>query len=195
MATASAAAPRRSLVLADLLPGSLVRDLTLVVAAAALVGVAAQITVPVPGTPVPVTGQTFAVLLAGAALGWRRGLAGMALYLAAGAWVPWYAGHRSGLGGPSFGYIIGYVLAGALVGALAARGGDRTPARTVGSMLVGTAVIYAVGVPWLMADLHLGLGRGLALGMRPFLVGDLLKVALAAGLLPGAWALVRRASH
>lgn len=183
---------RRPLVLADLLPGALTRDVALVVGSAIFVGLAAQLSVPVPGTPVPVTGQTFAVLLSGAALGWR-GLAGMALYLVAGAaGVPWFAGHSSGTGAPSFGYIVGFLLAAAVVGALARRGGDRTPLRTVGTMAIGTVLIYAIGLPWLMHSVHVGLTKGFALGVRPFLVGDAIKVVLAAGLLPAAWRTVDR---
>jgi len=184
---------RRPLVLGDLLPGSLVRDVALVLGGAAFVGLAAQVSIPLPGTPVPVTGQTFAVLLAGAALGWQRALPAMALYLVAGAaGVPWFAEHSSGTAAPSLGYVIGFLLSATVVGALAARGGDRTPVRTVLTMLVGTLLIYAVGVPYLASDLGVGLGRAVELGVRPFLVGDALKVLLAAGLLPAAWRLTRR---
>jgi biotin transport system substrate-specific component len=190
---ATAPLARRPLVLGDLLSGTLARDVALVVAGAVFVGLSAQVSFPIPGTPVPVTGQTFAVLLAGAALGWRRALPSMALYLAAGAaGVPWFAGASSGWSAPSFGYVIGFVLAGSVVGALAARGGDRTPARTVLTMTLGTLLIYAVGVPYLMADLGVGLGKAVDLGVQPFLLGDALKVLLAAGLLPGAWLLLRR---
>jgi biotin transport system substrate-specific component len=84
------------------------------------------------------------------------------------------------------------VLAGAVVGALAARGGDRSPVRTVATMTLGTLLIYAAGVPWLMAMTHSGVGSALAMGVRPFLIGDALKVLLAAGLLPGAWRLLGR---
>ena len=194
MATASPAArPGRPLVLGDLLPGTLARDLALVLAGAVFVGLAAQVSFPIPGTPVPVTGQTFAVLLAGAALGWQRALASMALYLVAGAaGMPWFADGSSGTAAVSFGYIIGFVLAGSVVGWLASRGGDRTPPRTVLTMTLGTLLIYAVGVPYLMAKLNVGLGKAFDLGVQPFLVGDGLKVLLAAGLLPGAWTLVRR---
>lgn len=185
--------PARPLVLGDLLPGARVRDAALVLGGAGLVGLAAQVSFPIPGTPVPVTGQTFAVLLAGAALGWRRGLPAMALYLVAGtAGVPWFAGASSGWSAPSFGYIIGFVLAGTVVGWLAGRGGDRTPVRTVLTMALGTLLIYAVGVPYLMADLGIGLGKALDLGVQPFLVGDGLKVLLAAGVLPAAWRVTRR---
>jgi biotin transport system substrate-specific component len=185
--------PGGPLVLADLLPGALARDLALVVGGAVLVGLAAQVSFPIPGTPVPVTGQTFAVLLCGAALGWQRAFASMALYLVAGGLgLPWFAGGSSGWAGASFGYIIGFVVAGAVVGWLAGRGGDRTPLRTVATMTLGTLLIYAVGVPYLMASLGIGLAKAFELGVRPFLIGDALKVLLAAGLLPGAWRLLRR---
>jgi len=92
----------------------------------------------------------------------------------------------------SLGYVVGFVFAGALVGALAQRGGDRTPLRTIGTMALGNLAIYAVGVPWLMAATGMGLAKALAVGVLPFLLGDALKIALAAGVLPGAWALVRR---
>ncbi|MFC6884424.1 MULTISPECIES: biotin transporter BioY [Actinomadura] len=190
MATAHAAR-RRSAVLGDLLPGSLARDAALVVGAAVFVGVAAQVSVPLPGTPVPVSGQPFAVLLAGAALGGGRAALGMVIYLLAGmAGMPWFVDGASGTGAPSLGYVAGFVVAAAVVGRLAERGGDRTPARTVGTMLVGTALMYAAGVPYLMASLHVGFGRALELGVTPFLAGDGLKVLLAAGLLPAAWKLV-----
>jgi biotin transport system substrate-specific component len=188
--------PRR-VVLADVLPGDRVRDAVLVIGFAAFTGLAAQIAVKLPFTPVPITGQTFAVLLGGAALGWRRGLAGMLLYLAVGLtpWVPWFAEGKGGtdvLQAPSFGYIIGFLVAAALVGWLAGRGWDRTPPRTVLTMIAGNLVIYAIGLPWLMATVDVGLAKGLELGVTPFLAGDALKILLAAGLLPGAWALVGR---
>ncbi|ATE52723.1 biotin transporter BioY [Actinosynnema pretiosum] len=186
------AVPGRRAVLADLVPGALARDVALVVAGAGLTGVAAQIALPVPGTPVPITGQTFAALLVGAALGWRRGSASMLLYLVAGmAGVPWFQGASYGTP-PSLGYVVGFVFAGSLVGYLAARGGDRTPLRTAGTMALGNLAIYAFGVPWLMAATGMGLGAALAAGVVPFLIGDAIKTALAAGLLPATWALVNR---
>ncbi|GIL28334.1 biotin transporter BioY [Actinocatenispora comari] len=184
----------RRQVLADLIPGSVARNALLVAGGAALTGLAAQLSVPIePLSPVPVTGQTFAVLLVAAALGPWRALASMALYLAVGmAGVPWFAGGTSGAGGASFGYILGYLAAGLLVGELARRAGDRTPLRTVGTMLLGNAVIYAFGVSWLVGIVGMTVPAALVAGVLPFLIGDAIKVALAAGVLPGAWALVRR---
>jgi biotin transport system substrate-specific component len=178
-------------VLADLLPGSLVRDVLLVVAAAALTGLAAQVSIPLPFTPVPITLQTFAVLLSGAALGPARGAAGMLLYLVAGvAGVPWFAERVSGTATPTLGYIVGFVIAAAVVGALARRGADRSVPGTIGMMVLGNLVIYAIGLPWLMAAADLDLVTGLEFGVWPFLIGDALKILLAAGLLPAAWRLV-----
>jgi biotin transport system substrate-specific component len=189
MSTNVTTAPRR-LVLADLLPGELVRDVLLVLGGAGFVGLMAQISVPLPWTPVPLTGQTLAVLCVGAALGPVRALSSMLLYLAAGvAGLPWFAAGDSGWGGPSFGYIIGFVVAGLVVGALAARGADRTPLRAIPAMLLGTVIIYAVGVPWLANSLGVDLGKAFELGARPFVGGDVVKVVLAAGLLPAAWRL------
>ncbi len=147
MSTATATA-RPGAVLADLLPASRVRDVALVVGGAVLTGLAAQLSVPVPGSPVPVTGQTFAALLVGTALGARRGFLSLALYALAGvAGVPWFADGKSGAAMVSFGYVLGMLLASALVGALARRGADRSPLRMAGTMILGEAVIYAVGVP------------------------------------------------
>ncbi len=189
--SALALAPRRT-VLADFVPGALARDLTLVLAGAAFTGLAAQVAIPIPGSPVPLTGQTFAALLVGASLGWQRGATSMLLYLIAGvAGVPWFQGGSSGAP-VSLGYVVGFVFAGALVGLLAQRGGDRTPLRTFGTMALGNLAIYSVGVPWLMTATGMDLAKALSVGVLPFLVGDALKIALAAGVLPAAWALVRR---
>ncbi|MDQ2674831.1 MAG: biotin transporter BioY [Chloroflexota bacterium] len=178
----------RPRVLADLLPGGLVRDLALVAGAAALTGVAAQVAIPL--LPVPVTLQTLTVLLAGAALGPVRGAAAMLLYLAVGAaGVPWFAQQTSGVAFPTLGYVIGFVAAAALVGALARRGMDRTAVGTIATMVLGNLVIYAVGVPYLAMALGMSIGDAIAVGAVPFLVGDGLKILLAAGLLPAAWRL------
>ncbi|RZQ59341.1 biotin transporter BioY [Amycolatopsis suaedae] len=183
----------RPAVLADIVPGALARDLALIAAGAGLTGVAAQITVPVPGSPVPMTAQTFAALLVGAALGWRRGALSMVVYLLVGAaGVPWFNGGTSGLYGASAGYVVGFVFAGALVGALAGRGGDRTPLRAAATMVLGNLAIYVVGVSWLMASTGFDLATALDKGVAPFLIGDAIKIVIAAGLLPGVWALLGR---
>ncbi|MEV5243561.1 biotin transporter BioY [Streptomyces cinnamoneus] len=198
MATAAAPATRTGTVLADLLPASTagrarVRDAALVLGGAALTGITAQIAVPVPGSPVPVTGQTFAALLVGTALGARRGFLSLALYAAAGmAGMPWFSEARSGAAFPSFGYVLGMLLAATVVGALARRGADRSVLRTAGTMALGSAIIYAVGVPYLALAAHMPLSEAVAVGLTPFLIGDALKAALAMGALPTAWKLLGR---
>ena len=181
--------PRR-LVLADLLPGTLVRDVLLVIGAAGFVGALAQLSIHVSFTPVPITGQTLGVLVAGTALGSKRGTAAMALYGLAGlAGVPWFAGHSSGYVGASFGYVVGFVLSAALCGFLAERGADRSLVKSIPAMVAGEVVMYAVGVIWLGISLHVGPTRAVALGLTPFLAGDAVKAVIAAALLPGAWKL------
>lgn len=190
--TATTDIAHRPGVLADLVPGALVRDIALVVGAAALTGLAAQVSIPLPFTPVPISLQTLTVLLSGAALGPLRGGLGMALYLVAGlAGVPWFSEQRSGFDFPSFGYILGFVLSAILVGWLARRGLDRSVPGTIGIMVLGNLVIYAFGVPWLANSLGVDLPSALEFGAWPFLIGDALKIALAAGLLPAAWWVVR----
>jgi biotin transport system substrate-specific component len=203
-ALSPAAGPRPGTVLADVLapataaaegPRAHVRDAVLVLGGAALTGVAAQLAVPVPGSPVPVTGQTFAALLVGAGLGARRGFLAMALYTLAGAaGVPWFADAASGAAMPSFGYVLGMLLAATVVGALARRGGDRGPLRTAGTMAAGMALTYAVGVPYLAVAAGMSASEAVAAGLVPFLVGDLLKAALAMVALPAAWKLAGRRS-
>jgi biotin transport system substrate-specific component len=180
-------------VLADLVPGVVVRDIALVLAGAGFVGALAQISIPLSFTPVPITGQTLGVLVAGCALGWWRAAASMALYLFAGlAGLPWFIHHTSGWQGPSTGYLVGFILAAGVCGRLAERGDDRRIWRAVPVMIVGEVLIYLIGVPWLAVDLHVGLGKALSLGFNPFVGGEAIKAALAAGLLPGAWRLAGR---
>lgn len=186
----SAAAPRT---LADAVPGGLARNIVLVLGGAALVGISAQLAIPLPFTPVPLTLQTFAVLLTVAALGSVRGLASMAVYLVAGmAGLPWFSGGTHGMAFAAFGYVVGFLLAAVVVGRLSERGADRRPLTTVGQMILGNLAIYAVGVPGLMLFAHLGLVSALMLGVVPFLIGDAIKIAVAAGVLPLAWRLIRR---
>ena len=106
-------------VLADLIPGERLRDVALVAGAACVVGISAQITIPVPGSPVPISGQTFAALLAGAALGWQRAALAMMFYmLAGGIGMPWFSDGQSGFGLATMGYIVGFSVAAVAVGAL-----------------------------------------------------------------------------
>jgi biotin transport system substrate-specific component len=189
----AAASPRTGAVLADLIPASRVRDIALIAGGAALTGVAAQLSVPVPGSPVPVTGQTFAALLVGTALGARRGFLSLALYTLAGlAGMPWFSGGTSGPGGSSFGYVLGMLLASAVVGSLAGRGGDRSVVRMAGTMVVGSAVVYAVGVPYLALSAGMTASAAIAAGLVPFLLGDAIKALLAMGALPATWKLAGR---
>jgi biotin transport system substrate-specific component len=115
----------------------------------------------------------------------------MALYLLAGvAGVPWFASHQSGWNLASFGYIVGFVAAAWLVGRLAERGADRRVLPTIGMMALGNLVIYVFGVAGLMLIANMSLGKAVTLGVVPFLIGDVIKILLAAGLLPGTWKLV-----
>ncbi|MGO9581355.1 MAG: biotin transporter BioY [Acidimicrobiales bacterium] len=192
--TASASLRRQEpLVLGDLLSATLAQDLLLVIAGAGLVGVLAQVSFHLSFTPVPVTGQTLGVLVAGTALGWKRATAAMALYGSAGlAGLPWFADHASGYVGASFGYVVGFVLCAGLCGFLAERHADRSLFKSVPAMVAGEVVLYAVGVSWLAVSLHVGPQRAVALGLTPFLAGDAIKAAIAAVLLPGAWKMVGR---
>lgn len=166
---------------------------TLIVGFALLTAAAAQVRVPLPFTPVPVTGQTFAVLLAGAALGSRAGAASQGLYILLGlGGLPFFSGGNSGweyATGPTLGYLVGFVLAAAAVGFLAERKQDRAAATALPAFLAGTVVIYLFGVSWLMVSLSTDLTDALVLGLVPFVVGDLLKIALAGTLLPAVWKL------
>lgn len=175
----------------------LLTDLLLVVTGAGLIAASAQVTIPLPFTPVPITGQTFSVLLVGASLGTRRGGSSALLYVLAGiAGAPVYAGGAHGWGvitGATGGYLLSYVLAAALTGWLAERRWDRHFSSALGAMLSGNVIIYLVGLPWLAAVLDTSLERTLELGLYPFVPGDALKLYLAAMLLPGAWRLVEHA--
>jgi biotin transport system substrate-specific component len=183
-------APR---VLADFAARAWATQVALVVGGAAFVGLCAQVAIPLPFTPVPLTLQTFAVLLVGAGLGSLRGVLSMLLYVVAGvAGVPWFAQGASGFALASFGYILGFILAAYIVGRLAERGATHSVLRTAGLMVVGNLAIYAVGVTWLKFAIDVTWVEALTLGVLPFLLGDAIKIAAAAGLLPGVWRLLQR---
>ena len=196
--TVSIALPARRRVLAEVLPASTTRTGVTIVAAAALTAAAAQVALPVPGSPVPVTGQTFAVLLTAAALGPARGLAAQALYLLLGiAGLPVFADTSHGPGvvfGATGGYLVGFLAAAVIVGYGARRGADRSPVRTLLLFALASASIYLIGTAWLCLDTGMSLGAGISAGVTPFIPGDVAKALLAAGLLPGTWRLIGRAA-
>ncbi|GIU94834.1 MAG: biotin biosynthesis protein BioY [Gaiellaceae bacterium] len=169
-------------------------DALLVVAGAGLIAASAQIAIPLPFTPVPITGQTFSVLLVGAALGTTRGGASGLLYVLAGALgAPVYAEGSGGLAaltGPTGGYLLAFPVAAALTGRLAERRWDRRFSSSLGALLTGNVVVYLIGLPWLAVSLDTSLERTLELGLYPFVPGDVLKLYLAAVTLPAAWRVV-----
>lgn len=190
------------------------RHLLMIAIGALLIVLGARISFYLPGNPfVPVSLQTFGVLFGGALLGFRRGLAAVVVYLVLGVvGVPVFAydstaqTYASGMGtiigfsegtlvlGRTGGYLVGFLLAAGIVGRLAELGWDRQFVGSIAAMLIGSAVIYIVGVPWLMASTRLPLEEAIRFGLWPFLPGDALKVTAAAALLPVGWWLVRRRS-
>lgn len=190
------------------------RHLLMIVIGALLIVLGARLSFYLPGNPlVPVTLQTFGVLFGGALLGFRRALAAVSFYLLLGfVGLPVFAydqasdTYRSGLNtiiglgeggivlGSTGGYLVGFLVAAGLVGRLAELGWDRRIGGSVAAMVIGNAVIYLIGVPWLMAATGLSLQSALHFGLAPFVVGDALKLVVAAGLLPAGWWLVKRRS-
>jgi biotin transport system substrate-specific component len=175
---------------------ALAADAVLVALGVALIAASAQLSIHLPHTPVPITGQTFAVLLVGGAYGASRASATMAAYLVVGGLgFAVFAQHSSGwdvlrLSSATGGYLVGMLVAAALVGWLADRGWDRKASRSLPAMALGNVVIYAVGATWLAHALGVGAQQAWDLGVKDFLVGDALKILLAAGLLPAAWSVV-----
>ncbi len=171
---------------------SWLRDLILIFAGSLLVAVFAQIEIPM--QPVPITGQTFAVLLVGALLGSKRGAAAMIAYIAQGSLgLPFFAGGASGIGiltGATAGYLLGFVGAAYVVGWLAERGLERSVRTSILPFLVGTVIIYVFGVAWLSIVLG-SFSKAIQFGLLPFLVGDLIKLIAAAIALPSAWQFVK----
>ena len=173
-------------------PRSLATDIALIFAGAVLTAISAQIAIPM--WPVPITGQTFAVLLVGAVLGASRGALSMITYFSLGAaGLPVFTGAVAGITfGTTFGYLVGFIAAAAVVGWLGQLHWHKKVSGVLASFLIGNAVIYMFGLPWLafaLANLGLAndLGAVVAAGLVPFLVGDAIKMALAAAALPLAW--------
>jgi biotin transport system substrate-specific component len=171
-------------------------DATLVIGGSVFIALLAQVAV---GYPVPITGQTFGVLIVAALLGSRRGVACVLAYLAEGAMgLPVFSQGRGGPAtffGPTGGYLVGFVLASYIVGTLAERGWDRRAVTTMLAMVLGSVGMYICALAWLSClDNVLGKplpGGVLAVGLYPFLVGDILKIVLATILLPSGWKLIR----
>jgi biotin transport system substrate-specific component len=194
------AVPARRPVLADrVLPRTFVTDAVLVIAGVALVTLFSYLQVPL--WPVPITGQTLAVLLVGSTLGAVRGGISMVLYGVVGSLgLPVFAPNADGslssglhvILGPTGGYIVGFVLSAVLVGLLAERSWDRKVLKAIVTFVAGSVVVFAVGLPWLAVSLHLDLEQTLEGGLYPFLIGGAIKAAIAAGLLPLAWLGARR---
>lgn len=182
---------QRSIPLAvALAPSTVAWRVALVVGGSVLIALAAQVAIPLPFSPVPVTGQTYAILVVGAALGSRLGLATVALYIAEGsAGLPVFApGGAVGIArllGPTGGYLVGFAAAAFAVGWLSERGWDRHLVRCALAMLAGEVVVYAFGLPGLAR--FVPADRILAAGLLPFVPGDLVKLVLAAATPPAAW--------
>ncbi len=190
------ALPVRPLVLADLVPAIRARTAVLVGLGVLFTALLAQVSVPVPGSPVPITGQTLAVVLTAAALGPVRGVAVQALYMAAAlVGLPFYSEASGGyevVFGATGGYVVGFLPAAYLIGLAARRGADRNPLKAVPLFVAGQAVIFAVGVPWLALSTGMSAGQALDAGFYPFILGGLVKAAVAALVLGAAWRFARR---
>jgi biotin transport system substrate-specific component len=172
------------------------RHVMLVVAGAVLIYLCARISIPIPGNPVPYTLQNFGVLVVGGSLGFRRGGAAALLYILLGVvGLPFFAEGKGGLTvifGATGGYLVGFIAAAAVVGRLAELGWDRRIGGAIGATSIGTAVIYAIGVPWLAITTGMSLGEAIAVGLLPFLVADIVKLLAAAAVFPAGWWVVGR---
>ena len=174
------------------LPRSIATDIALVFGGAVLTAVSAQIAIPM--WPVPITGQTFAVLLVGAVLGASRGALSMITYFSLGAaGLPVFTGAVAGITfGTTFGYLVGFIAAAAVVGWLSQLNWHKRVTGVLASFLIGNAVIYLFGLPWLafaLSNLNVAsdFSSVMMAGLVPFLIGDAIKMALAAAALPLAW--------
>jgi biotin transport system substrate-specific component len=185
-------------VLADALPGGVVRDAAVVASGAALTALLAQVAIHVPPSPVPVTGQTLAVGVVGASLGARRGATALALYAILGLFLPVYADGAQGwhvVWGPNGGYLLGFVIAAGVVGHLAERGADRVPLLAFLAFVLGQAIVFAFGLAGLKLAVGQSWGWTIHNGFTIFIVGGIVKAAVGAAVLPSAWELVRRIDH
>ena len=187
--------PRETLLMPAARPSSMGRSLGLAFAFSLLIAASAQIRIPLPFTPVPITGQTFAVLLCGALLGSRWGALAVVLYLAEGAMgLPFFTGAASGLayllGAKTAGYLFGFLPGAWLAGILCERGWDKSVPRAALAMSLGSLVISGCG--WIVLSHLIGASTAFTGGVLPFLPGDALKIALAAALLPLGWQLTQR---
>lgn len=173
-----------------------IRHALLIVAGAILIYLCALVSITIPGNPVPYTLQNFGVLVVGGALGLRRGGAAALLYVALGViGLPFFAEGKGGIQviwAATGGYLIGFVLAAAVVGRLAELGWDRRIGGAIGATALGTATIYAIGVPWLAVTTGNGLLWAIEFGLLPFLVVDIVKLLAAAAVFPAAWWVVGR---
>jgi biotin transport system substrate-specific component len=191
----AAGALDRRAVLADVIPGARVRDAVLVVSGALLTALFAQISIHVPGSPVPITGQTLAVGLVGATLGMRRGMASLALYAVLGLFLPFYADGESGwsvVWGASGGYIIGFIFAAGFIGWMAEHGADRNVILAFLAFVGGQLLIFAFGLAGLKIAVDESWSWTIHNGFTIFIFGGLVKAAIGAVALPSAWRLVRR---
>lgn len=192
------AGTRRTVMIEALwLRSGVAREVALVLGGSLLIALSAQLRLVLPFSPVPISGQTFAVLLLGALYGSRRGPATVMTYLALGAvGLPIGAGGALGVAwllGPTGGYLVGFAAAAYVVGTLSERGWDRKPWTTAASMIIGNGIIYAAGIVWLSK--FVGWQAVLGAGFYPFLVGDAFKIALATILLPAGWKFVGRSGQ
>jgi len=196
VSSAAFPAPRAGLVLADLLPTSRTRDVALVAGGVLGMALMAQVAVPVPGSPVPITGQTLGLVLVAAALGPVRAVSVMGLYiLAALVGLPFYSEASGGyevVVGATGGYVLGFLPAAYLVGLAARHGADRRVLRALPLFVAGQLVVFAVGVPWLALTAGMDATTALAAGFTPFVLGGVVKAALAAALVPAIWRVVGR---
>jgi biotin transport system substrate-specific component len=183
-------------VLADLVPAVRARNVVLVALGVLVTALLAQVAVPVPGSPVPITGQTLAVVLTAAALGPVRGVSVQVLYmLSALVGLPFYAAASGGVDvvfGATGGYVVGFIPAAYLIGLAARRGADRNVLKSVPLFIAGQAVIFAVGVPWLALSTGMNASQALEAGFYPFILGGIVKAAVAAAVLGAAWQVTRR---